>query len=376
VATYDVIVAGVGGMGSAACYHLAARGRRVLGIERHGIPNEHGSSHGLTRIIRLAYHESPAYVPLVRRAMALWLETGDRFGEPLMFTTGSLDLGPDGGAFFSGSLAACKEHDLPHEVLTAHEINRRFPAFRLPNDHAGLFQPNGGFIASERAIVAHAELAKSAGTELHTGETVLGWEPIAGGGVRVTTDRGGYEAGRLILSAGAWLGDLAPRVAPVAVAERQVLGWFEPKHPARYMPDAMPVTILMVDEGPYFTLPIWGGPGVKVGLHHHRYERGHADDLRREPDAEDERLLRVCLRYMPDADGPLVRMSSCLYTNTPDEAFIIDTPPDNADLIVASPCSGHGFKFASAIGEILADLATGATPRFDLSMFSLGRFAL
>lgn len=373
---YDVIVVGVGGMGSAACYHLARRGKRVLGIERHGIPHAYGSSHGLTRIIRLAYHEDPAYVPLVRRAMMLWLETGDRFGQPLMFTTGSLDLGPGGGAFFSGSLAACREHDLPHEVLTAAEINHRFPAFRLPADHSGLFQPNGGFIASERAIVAHAELAQAAGAEIHTGEAVLDWQPLAGGGVRVRTDRGSYDAGRLILSAGAWLADLVPSLAPVAVPERQVIAWFEPTTPAKFMPDAMPVTILMVDEGPYFTLPIWGGPGVKIGLHHHRFERGHPDAIRRAPDADDEALLRVCLgRYMPDANGPMVRAADCLYTNTPDEHFIIDALPDNPDVIVASPCSGHGFKFASVIGEILADLAIAGTSRFDLSMFRLGRFA-
>ena len=372
---YDVIVAGVGGMGSAACYQLARRGSRVLGIERHGIPHPHGSSHGLTRIIRLAYHESPAYVPLVRRAMMLWLETGDRFGEPLLFTTGSLDLGPGGGAFFSGSLAACREHDLTHEVLTAHEINHRFPAFRVPHDHAGLLQPNGGFVASERAIVAHAEMAKAAGAGIHTQESVLDWTPIAGGGVQVRTDCGTYDAGRLIVSAGAWLGDLVPALAPVAVAERQVLGWFEPQAPAHFLPDRMPVTILMVDEGPYFALPIWGAPGVKIGLHHHRFERGRAGDLQRDPDADDEALLRVCLHYMPDADGPLVRMASCLYTNTPDEHFIIDTLPGNEDVIVASPCSGHGYKFASVIGEILADMAIGARPRFDLSMFSLARFA-
>ncbi len=373
---YDVIVVGVGGMGSAACYHLATRGVRVLGIERHGIPNDRGSSHGLTRIIRLAYHESPDYVPLVRRAMMLWLEAGDRYGEPLMFTTGSLDLGPGGGAFFSGSLAACREHDLPHEVLTAKAINHRFPAFRLPDDHAGLFQPNGGFVASERAILAYAELARAAGAEIHTGEAVLDFEPVAGGGVRVNTDRGSYDAGRLIVSAGAALGELVPALAPVAVPERQVLGWFEPEDEAPFLPGAMPVTILMVDEGPYFALPVWGAPGVKIGLHHHRYERGPADTLRREPDAEDEALLRACLaRYMPRANGPLVRAASCLYTNTPDEHFIIDTLPGNPEVIVASPCSGHGFKFASVIGEILADLATGKPPRFDLTMFRIDRFS-
>jgi sarcosine oxidase len=192
---FDVIVVGVGGMGSAACYHLACRGQRVLGLERFAIGHAMGSSHGLTRIIRLAYHESPAYVPLVWRAMQLWRELGERFGEPLLFTTGSLDAGAGGGDFFAGSLAAVEEHHLPYEILTAAEINARFPAFSLPADHRGLFQPDGGFVASERAILAHVALARAAGADIRDGETVREWSPIAGGGVRVRTDRGEYEAG-------------------------------------------------------------------------------------------------------------------------------------------------------------------------------------
>src|SRR5690606_9426353 len=149
----------------------------------------------LTRIIRLAYHESPAYVPLVRRAMTLWRELGEAYGEPVLFTTGSLDAGPGGGAFFAGSLAAVQEHGLPHEILSAAEINRRFPAYELPEGHRGLFQPDGGFVASERAIIAHVMLAQAAGAEIRARETVIEWSPIAGGGVRVRTDRGIYEAG-------------------------------------------------------------------------------------------------------------------------------------------------------------------------------------
>jgi sarcosine oxidase len=373
---FDVIVVGVGGMGSAACYHLARRGQRLLGLERFDIGHAMGSSHGLTRIIRLAYHESPAYVPLVRRAMDLWRELGDRFGEPLLFTTGSLDAGADGGDFFAGSLAAVEEHHLPHEILTAAEINRRFPAFNLPANHRGLFQPDGGFVASERAILAHVTLAQAAGAEIRARETVREWSPIAGGGVRVRTDRGEYEAGRLVLSPGAWISDLVPELKALAVAERQALGWFQPEHPQRFMPGTMPVAILMVEEGPYFTLPIWGAPAVKIGLHHHRGERGHADALSREATGDDEALLRRCLaRYMPDANGPVMMLQTCLYTNTPDEHFLIDTLPGNDDVVIASPCSGHGYKFASVIGEILADLAMQRPPAFDLGMFSLGRFS-
>lgn len=373
--TFDVIVAGVGGMGSAACWQLAKRGQRVLGLERFDIPNAMGSSHGLTRIIRLAYHESPHYVPLVQRAMTLWREAGAAFGEPLLFTIGSLDAGPAGGKFFEGSLAACREHRLPHEILAAGEINRRFPGFDLPADHRGLFQPDGGFIASERAIVAHVTLAQSAGAEIHARERILEWSPIAGGGVRVVTDRARYEAGRLVLSAGAWMGDLLPALHTIAVPERQVFGWFQPSDPAKFVPAAFPVTILEVEEGPYYLLPIWSGPGVKVGLHHHRSQRGSADTLSRDIDAEDERLLRICLaRYLPDANGPAMAMRACFYTVTPDEHFILDTLPEHEEIIIASPCSGHGYKFASVVGEILADLATTGKSRFDLSMFRMGRF--
>jgi sarcosine oxidase len=373
---YDVIVVGVGGMGAAACWHLAERGQRVLGLDRHDIGHVHGSSHGLTRIIRLAYHEGAEYVPLVRRAMTLWRETGERFGESLMFTTGSLEIGPGDGAFLAGSLAAATEHALPYAMLTPSEINERFPGLSVPTGHSGLLQPDGGFIASERAIVAHVALAKAAGATIHTRRPVLEWTPITGGGVRIITADGAYEAGRLIISAGAWLGELVPDLRPLAVPERQVAGWFQPATPERYLPATFPVTLLDVEEGPYYMLPTWGGPGVKIGRHHHRGERGHPDTLRAAPGPEDEALLRLCLaRYAPDANGPALTLTTCLYTNTPDEHFIIDTLPRNADVIVASPCSGHGYKFASVVGEILADMATGRAPAFDLSMFRLDRFA-
>lgn len=373
---YDVIVAGVGGMGSAACWQLARRGLRVLGLERFDIPNAQGSSHGLTRIIRLAYHEGAAYVPLVQRALALWQEAGAAYGQPLLFTTGSLDAGPSGGGFFEAALAACREYGLPHEILTAAEINRRFPGLRLPADHRGLFQPDGGFIACERAIIAHVTLAQAAGAEIHARETVLAWQTLPGGGVQVTTDRGRYEAGRLILTAGAWTGALAPALADVLAPERQVMGWFQPADPAKFAPGAFPVTILAVEEGDYYVVPVFEAPGVKVGRHHHLGERTTADTVEREVTPADEAALRRALaRYLPEANGPVMALRTCLYTVTPDEHFVIDTLPGTAEVIVVSACSGHGYKFASVIGEIVADLATTGQSAFDLSMFRLSRFA-
>ena len=372
---YDVIVVGVGGMGSAACHHLARRGARVLGLERFDIPHAHGSSHGITRIIRLAYYEDPAYVPLLRRAFELWRALGEEVDERILVTTGSLDAGYEGSGVFEGSLASCLEHGLRHEVLTGTEVNRRFPGYRLPDAHRALFQPDGGFVLSERAIVAHVTLAQRHGADIRAREAVTGWSPLPGGGVRVTTARGVYEAGRLVLSPGAWIGDFVPALTGIAVPERQVLGWFQPDDPGLFAPDRFPVLNLMVEEGRYYLLPVWGVPGLKIGLYHHRGETGHADAIRRDVDGEDEAILRRCIgRYFPRADGPTMALHACMFTNTPDEHFIIDALPGQEDVIVASPCSGHGYKFASVVGEILADLALSGRTGFDLSMFRLGRF--
>ena len=372
---YDVIVVGVGGMGSAACHHLARRGARVLGLERFDIPHAHGSSHGITRIIRLAYYEDPAYVPLLRRAFELWRALGEEVDERILVTTGSLDAGYEGSGVFEGSLASCLEHGLRHEVLTGTEVNRRFPGYRLPDAHRALFQPDGGFVLSERAIVAHVTLAQRHGADIRAREAVTGWSPLPGGGVRVTTTRGVYEAGRLVLSPGAWIGDFVPALTGIAVPERQVLGWFQPDDPGLFAPDRFPVLNLMVEEGRYYLLPVWGVPGLKIGLYHHRGETAHADAIRRDVDGEDEAILRRCIgRYFPRADGPTMALHACMFTNTPDEHFIIDALPGQEDVIVASPCSGHGYKFASVVGEILADLALSGRTGFDLSMFRLGRF--
>ncbi len=373
---YDVIVVGVGGMGAAACWQLARRGQRVLGLERFDIPHAHGSSHGVTRIIRLAYYESPDYVPLLRRAFELWGEASAAAGEPLLVTTGSFDAGPRDSDVFNGSLESCRVHGLAHEVLTGAEVNARHPGYRLPDDFAAVFQPDGGFVLSERAIVAHATMAMAAGAEIHGREAVLDWAPIAGGGVRVTTTRGEYEAARLVLSPGAWIGDLVPALKQIAIPERQVLGWFQPADPARFMPSAFPVLNLLVEEGRYYLLPIHGVPGLKIGLYHHLGEHGPAETLSREITTEDEAVLRRCIsRYFPDADGPVMSLHSCMFTNTPDEHFIIDTLPGQPEVVVASPCSGHGYKFASVVGEIIADLAVSGRSRFDLKMFRMDRFA-
>jgi len=373
--TFDVIVAGVGAMGVATCWQLARRGMRVLGLERFSIPHARGSSHGVNRIIRLAYFEHPNYVPLLRRAYDMWREVERDCGRRLLFVTGGLDIGPRDGRLVTGSLASCRTHNLPHEVLEAAEIKRRFPAFALPSEHVAVFQPDGGFIACEDAITAIAAMARSHGAELREHEPIARWS-ANGDRVTVETAAATYEADRLIVSTGAWVGTHIPQLRNIAVPERQVLAWFEPKEPRLFAPDAFPISIVDAEEGFVYQFPAWGTPGFKMGLFNHLHETGDADAISRKPDAADERLLRKLVeRYFPLAAGPTLRLETCLFTNVPDGHFVVDRLPNAPNVTVVSACSGHGFKFAPVIGEVVADLSTGTTPRFDLDFFRLSRFA-
>jgi sarcosine oxidase len=370
---YDVIVLGVGGMGSATLYHLARRGRKVLGLERYNIPHEMGSSHGITRIIRLAYYEHPSYLPLLRRAYELWRELQQLAGEQLLFLTGSVDAGPPGSPVFEGSRKSCEAYGLPHEVLTGTQLNPRFPGYRLPRETMAVLQPDGGFVTPERCIVAHVTVAQAHGAEVHAREPVLGWEPH-GDGVRVQTDRAVYEADKLVIAAGAWVSKLAAPLARVAVPERQVLGWFQPLRPELFAPERFPVFNLLVEEGRYYGLPVHGVPGFKVGRYHHLEEAVDPDQMDRECYPRDEQVLRaVTERYFPDAAGPTMALRACLFTNTPDEHFVLDLHPQYPQVCIASPCSGHGFKFSSVVGEIMADLAEGGATRHDIAMHRLPR---
>jgi sarcosine oxidase len=368
----DVIVIGIGGMGSAAAFHLAARGARVLGLERFEIPHEFGSSHGVNRIIRLAYAEHPDYVPLLRRAFELWRTLERLSGDRLLIVTGGVDAGPPDGATVTGSLRSCALHDIPHELIDAQELRRRFPGFRLPDGMAAVCQPDAGFVLSERAIIAHVAAARAAGADVRTRERVLGWESIAGG-VRVRTDRGTYEAARLVVTAGAWASTLVPGLGALAKPERQVLLWTDPIRPDRFRPDAFPVFNMETADGRFYGFPVFGVPGFKIGRYHHRHEPADPDRMDRECHPEDETLLReAVVHYFPDAAGPTLAMKTCLFTNSPDEHFRIDRLPDEPSVTIAAGFSGHGYKFCPVVGEILADLTLdGGTPH-DIGLFRIG----
>lgn len=371
---FDVIVVGCGGMGSAAAYHLARRGKSVLALERFNIPHAMGSSHGVNRIIRLAYYEDPSYVPLLRRSYELWRELQRESGNDLLRITGSIDASHEVGEVFGGALLSCQMHNLDHEVLTSAELTNRFPGYRLPDGHLALLQPEGGFLMSEHCLVAHVNGALHAGAIVHGQEQLLEWQE-RGNGVSVRTTRDSYEAEQLVLTAGAWNGALSEELLPLLSPERQVLAWFQPVEPAWFDPAAFPVFNLTVDEGRYYGFPVAGIPGFKVGRYHHLGEHIDPENFDRDPHPEDEAILRSFTeRYFPAAAGPVMSMASCIFTNTPDEHFIIDRSRQHAPVVLVSPCSGHGYKFCSVVGEIVADLVIEGSTQHDTTLFGLDRF--
>jgi sarcosine oxidase len=377
---YDVIVLGVGGMGSATVYELAKRGRKVLGLEQFNIGHEFGSSHGVNRIIRLAYAEDPRYVPLLRRAYELWREIENLSNERLLFITGGIDGGPEAGSIVQGSLRSCKEHSLPHEKLDSIELRRRFPGYRFTKGMAAVYQPDAGFVLSERAIISYVMAAQALGAEIHAREQVRAWE-IVRGRVLVRTDRDSYQASRLVIAAGSWAAKVVPllRKPRLAVPERQVVIWTQPRRPEYFRLGAFPIFNMEAVEGRkanrYYGLPIYGFPGFKLGKYHHLGEEVDPDRMDRACHRRDENVLRKAIRtYFPDADGPTMALKSCLFTNSPDEHFVVDLHPDFPNVSIAAGFSGHGFKFSSVIGEVLADLALeGGCARFDLGLFSVTR---
>ena len=372
--SYDAIVIGVGGMGSAAVYHLARRGLQVLGVEKHAIPHEMGSSHGYSRMIRYTLQEHPSYVPLVRRSYELWHEMEETAGEELIVTTGSIRAGAPDSPFFLNAQEACDLHSIPYEILTASEVNKRFPGYRFPEEISSVYQADGGFLLPERCIVTHVQAAERAGADVHSQETVLDWE-VRGDGVQVRTDRDTYTAGRLVVTAGPWAANLVPELAAYAVPERQVMGWFQPKRPELYAAEAFPVFGVFTEEGRYYGFPSHAVPGFKIGRAHHLLQKVDPDAIDREVHPEDEDILRQAVnRYFPLAAGKLLDGKTCMYTNTPDEHFMIGTLDGQPQVSVAAGFSGHGFKFASVIGEIMADLAQNGATEHDINLFRLDRF--
>lgn len=402
---YDVIVIGLGAVGSATCRELARRGARVLGLDQFAIPHTLGSSHGDSRMIRLAYYEHADYVPLLREAYQGWEELEEDSGERLLFKTGGLYMGrmEDPGELVPESLRAAREHDLPHELLEGDELRRRFPVFELPDDYGGLWEPEAGLLLPERILGAQIRLALAAGATIHGEEMVTELDAYNPTQISVSTECGRYDAGHVVLAGGAWSDELLEGVnlSVELKATRQVIGWVQPRErPERFALGELPVWAMespkvgTVDDqhpnprgaegrddpgGLWYGLPMLGRlssrPGMKVGNH---FPGPLVDPNRsgfRVPDRDDaDRLLPHIARYVPDAIGDLMSLGVCLYTMSPDGHFVVDRHPEQPERIsYACGLSGHGFKFAPVLGRILADWALEGDTELPVEFLSAGR---
>jgi sarcosine oxidase len=376
--TYDVIVLGLGGMGSAAAAHLAARGQRVLGLERFGPAHAQGSSHGGSRIIRQSYFEDPAYVPLLRRAYELWGRLEVESGADLMTLTGGLYFGPPDSPTVTGSLASARQWDLPHELLDAADIRRRFPTIDPYDGEVGLYEEAAGFVRPEATVAAHLAMAAGHGADLHFEEPVHGWTATSAG-VRVTTAAGTYDADRLVLCPGAWAPELLADLGLPLTVERQVMYWFQPEGGVgAFEPDRHPVFIHGGGELQLYGFPAIDGPdgGAKSAF----FRRGVVTT----PETIDRSVHEDEIEYMasrlrevvPAQPGRFLTAAACMYTTTPDEHFVIAPHPGFDRVVVACGFSGHGFKFVPVVGEILADLVVDGTTKHPIGLFDPRRPAL
>jgi sarcosine oxidase len=357
-------------MGSAACFHLGKKGRHVLGIDRFIPPHTFGSTHGQTRIIREAYFEHPSYVPLVQRAYTLWDELMEELDDPkLLRQTGGVMIGPENGIVVGGALRSAKQHGLKHQLLTAAEVRKRFPGLTPPDTMSGVWEPRAGALFAEKCVQGHMRAARRFDAMLHVDETVQRLERD-GSGMRVFTNKAEYRSDKVVVCAGSWLPKLVPELKLPLVIERQVQFWFAPKRETRdFHRNHSPVHLWEYEPGKFF----YGLPdfhdGIKFAIHH-QGEATDPDHVNREVSADEiERMRALLRRFAPEAEGTLLSASVCLYTNTPDEHFLIDWHPDNPQVLLVSPCSGHGFKFSSAIGEAVAELITDGSTKLDLSLF-------
>ncbi|MEO7454801.1 MAG: N-methyl-L-tryptophan oxidase [Gemmatimonadaceae bacterium] len=373
---HDVLVVGLGAMGSAVLHHLAARGAKVVGVDRFDPPHALGSTHGRSRIIREAYFEHPGYVPLVRRAYENWDALEQRSGMHLFARTGGLMIGAPDGELVRGASESAMQHDIDVELLSATAIAARFPALAPGTNMVGVLERRAGVLFPEACVEAHLRLAREDGAEVRTSTRVEAIE-TGSGRVRALTGAGVIDAQRVVLAAGPWTSEL---LAPLGVAlplrtERQTMHWLDSDaSDARFAPEQMPVALIEHAPGQmFYALPDFGD-GVKAAVHHDG-DFITIDAIAREVTESDTRpVLDLAARFIPAAPTRIRDSAVCVYTNTPDQHFVVDTLAAAPQVTLVSACSGHGFKFASAIGEVVAARLLGEAPAFDLPQFSLARF--
>ena len=373
--TFDVIVIGAGGMGSAAAFELARRGRSVLALEQFDLVHDRGSSHGHTRIIRRAYYEHPAYVPLVRRAFERWYDLEQRTGQHLLTECDCLCIGPPDGEVVNGVLASAREHSLRVDRLGPAELRREYPQFQFNDGYVGVLERGAGFLYVEYCVAAHLDVALSLRATIQSNEPVTGWSSD-GKSVSVTTTKGEYRAASLVLTAGPWAGRLLASRGTALRVMRQSMLWFGTADDAAFRRNVFPIFLAEVPGGPFYGLPVIDGRGLKVARHYGAPELTSPDQVERAvPPADEEPVRQFLSAHVPRVNGPLRDARTCIYTLTPDRHFLIDRHPDYPNVAVAGGFSGHGFKFASVVGEIVADLVEAGRTRHPIGMFSFARLS-
>ncbi|WP_433963453.1 N-methyl-L-tryptophan oxidase [Tunturiibacter psychrotolerans] len=376
--TFDVIVVGLGAMGSAAAYQLSKRGAKVLGLEAFTPAHDKGSSHGESRIIRQAYYEDPAYVPLVLSAYELWDQLQEESNEDLLTITGGVAIGPTKGALVTGCLRSAKQYGLGHDLFDAKEMRRRFPQFALTDDEVGFYEEKAGYLKPEECIRQHLRGASKRGADLRFEEPVLSWTASReGDGVTVTTAKQTYHARSLVISVGPWFGELAPDVSMPVVVSRRVMFWLKPlRESSSFDREVFPIFLWAPEGSPlFYGLPRISEDGSpKVGIHSGN-ETCTPSTIDRRIHPRDESAMRSAIgTRIPSLNGGISHAATCMYTMTPDEHFIIDTHPNYPQVSLAGGFSGHGFKFSSVVGEILCDLAMTRETSTDIRIFSGSRF--
>jgi monomeric sarcosine oxidase len=377
---YDAIVLGAGGVGSAALYHLAARGARVIGIDQLHPPHDHGSSHGQTRVIRQAYFEHPNYVPLLRESYRLWRELEARVDGHLFHQIGLVEIGPENGIVVPGVLRAAEEHNLAVESLTARDVERRWPGLHVSGDLVGVFEPTAGYLLVEDCVEAHLSAAEAAGAELRIDRAI----ELGDGCPWSADDRGvrlnllhnqQMEADRLIVCAGAWASEVLADLAIKLTVLRKSLFWFKTNSTDLDVASGMPVYLFELADGIFYGFPKLDPRGVKVAEHTGgRVVRPGSQD--RSPDPiEQDRLMKFLKAYLPGATNEVSAHTACLYTMSPDEHFIVDRHPQYPDVVFAAGLSGHGFKFAPVLGKALAEMALDGGTALPIDFLSARRFA-
>lgn len=375
---YDAIVVGVGGIGSAAVYHLAKRGKKVLGLDQYDIPNSIGSSHGDSRLIRLTNHEDPEYVPHVRRSLELWESLEEESGEELLHRTGTVDAGVPGSETVEGALQACHDYGLEHEHLTAAELSEKFPGFDLPSEFEAVYQPDGGFINPTKCVQAHVDLAHEHGAETHAHEAVVDWEQ-RDDRVVVETEDGSYETAELVVTAGAWTQLLVDDLEDTLTPWRVIVGGFKPETKSRFTPEEFPVFSVEDREQSYYGGPAAGVSGFKFGLVDNLEDVADPADFDpRATEKEKERLrtelYEVAQEYFPEGAASIKRLKTCMVTHTPDQDFIVDRHAEHSRVVIGAGFSGKGFKFSCLMGELLADIVAGTDSEVDRELFDIERF--